>query len=73
MDQSFHEFFGDTLSSYSRAQAISDGVLVDLAVFEFRGAPILEQLRFSYPVAMTCTAFGENTSPARAWLFCWLT
>lgn len=49
----------DYISRYTRAQAIDDGVLVDMALFAYRGAPILEQLRFAYPVAMTCTAFGE--------------
>ena len=41
-----HELFGETVSSYSRAQAIADGVLVDITAQAKRS-------RFVYPVAMT--------------------
>ena len=41
-----HELFGPPVSSYSRAQAIADGVLVDITEQAKRS-------RFVYPVAIT--------------------
>ncbi len=41
-----HELFGAPISSYSRAQAIEDGVLVDIT-------EQARQQRFVFPVAMT--------------------
>ena len=41
-----HELFGEPVSSYSRAQAIADGVLVDIT-------EQARQQRFVFPMAMT--------------------
>ena len=41
-----HELFGPVISSYSRAQAIDDGVLVDIT-------EQARQQRFVFPMAMT--------------------
>lgn len=51
------EVFGPVISSYSRAQAIEDGVLVDLT-------PIAEGLR--YPVAVTRAVWGAVERAASA-------
>jgi len=59
---SVNEVFGDVISSYTRAQAIEDGVLVDLTdpSFTFRPAlNILKEAGIKYPVAMTFTAFAR--------------
>jgi hypothetical protein len=44
-----HELFGEIISSYSRAQAIEDGVLVDISE--------LAREWFKYPVAVTSRVF----------------
>jgi hypothetical protein len=57
------EFFGDVIYSYTRKQAIEDGVLVDLTdpSFTFRpGLPILKEAGIRFPVAMTQTAFART-------------
>jgi hypothetical protein len=46
------DFFGEPISSYSRAQAIEDGVLVDLS-----GVPSIKRT-FKYPFACTAEVFG---------------
>lgn len=46
-----NDFFGPVISRYTRAQAIEDGVLVDVTEIA-RGY-------FKYPVAMTVEAFTE--------------
>ncbi len=57
------EIFGEVIYSYTRAQAIEDGVLVDLTdpSFTFRlGLNILREAGIKYPVAMTSTAFART-------------
>lgn len=57
------EVFGKVIYSYTRAQAIADGVLVDLSdpSFTFRpGLPILKEAGIRFPVAMTSTAFART-------------
>ncbi len=59
---SMEEVFGEVLSSYSRAQAIADGVLVSLndPSFTFRpGLNICAEAGIKFPVAMT--------SPCSSW------
>jgi hypothetical protein len=56
------EVFGEVIYSYTRAQAIADGVLVDLSApsFTFRpGLNILKEAGIKFPVAMTSTAFAR--------------
>jgi hypothetical protein len=53
----------DIISSYSRAQAIEDGVLVDLTDPSFTFRPnlqILKEVGIKYPVAMTIAAFSRT-------------
>jgi len=51
----------DVVHRYTRAQAIADGVLVDLMQAET--APLVREAGFKMPVAMTATAFGEAVCP----------
>ena len=70
-----NEFFGEVISSYTRAEAIKDGVLVDLSdsSCNFRpGLNILQEAGIKFPVAMTRAAFdrtvhklGEPLPPAQ--------
>lgn len=53
-----HPVFGPVISSYSRAQAIVDGVLVDLGMFVSDGHPVLNLVGIRFPVAMTSTAYA---------------
>ncbi len=55
MENSMQEIFGDVIFSYSRAQAIEDGVLVDLGQDK-----MLEVCRqhYKYPIACTAAVFG---------------
>ena len=62
---SMEEVFGEVLSSYSRAQAIADGVLVNLndPSFTFRpGLNICAEAGIKFPVAMTIAAFAKTVS-----------
>ncbi len=45
-------FFGDVISSYSRAQAIEDGVLID-------AGELAQEAGFSYPVALTSAVWDD--------------
>ncbi len=58
------EFFGEPISSYSRAQAIEDGILVELP------ADIVKEAGFLYPVAVTravyCDLIEVHTKASRA-------
>lgn len=54
-----HPLFGPVIHSYTRAQAIEDGVLVNLGMFvSDEGVPVLELVGIRFPVAMTGTAYG---------------
>jgi hypothetical protein len=67
------DFWGPVIHSYSRAQAIADGFLVDLSTFSFRpGLTILQEVGIKYPVAMTRAAYcltiqedGEELPPCQ--------
>jgi hypothetical protein len=78
---SMHEFFGPALSAYTRAQAIEDGLLIDVS-HTAREAGIV------WPVAMTCAAWADcvawddatetrkgytgQSESGRLWDVCWL-
>jgi hypothetical protein len=47
--------FGEIIHSYSRAEAIEDGVLVDLMQGEF--ASLVRQAGFKFPIAVTAAVF----------------
>ena len=60
----------ETIHTYTRRQAIEDGVLVDLMQHPTPEHPELDDLRalvheagFKYPVAMTAEAFAETVHP----------
>ena len=64
-EMSMEEVFGEVLSSYTRAQAIDDGVLVSLndPSFTFRpGLNICAEAGIKFPVAMTIAAFAKTVS-----------
>lgn len=52
---SVHEIFGNVISSYSRQQAIEDGVLVDLMQDEM--TEVCRQ-HYKYPIACTSAVFS---------------
>jgi hypothetical protein len=52
------DIFGEPIYSYSRQQAIEDGVLVDLMQPETVGA--VREAGFKFPVAMTAGAFAAT-------------
>jgi len=58
---SMTEMFGEPISIYTRAQAIEDGVLVDLMQEET--VSLVKEAGFNWPVAMTATAFHKAVSP----------
>jgi hypothetical protein len=49
------------IHSYTRAEAIDDGVLVDCGAFMWGPARIVDVVGFLYPVAMTARAYGAIT------------
>ena len=51
-NQSATELFGEVIYSYTRAQAIEDGVLVDIS-------EMASEAGFRWPVAMTATAWAD--------------
>ena len=60
-DRSTESFFGDVISTYTRAQAIEEGVLID-------AGNIAQEAGFQWPVAVTsaawadCVAWSEDDS-----------
>jgi hypothetical protein len=50
--QMTNDLFGEVISSYSRAQAIEDGVLVDVS-------SVAREAGIKFPVAMTRTVWGK--------------
>jgi hypothetical protein len=51
-EQSTESFFGKVISSYTRAQAIEDGVLID-------AGPMASEVGFIWPVALTSTVWAD--------------
>ena len=47
-----HPFFGEVISTYTRAQALEDGVLVDVGA-------MAKEAGFRFPVAMTAAAWDD--------------
>jgi len=47
-----HPFFGEVISTYTRAQAIEDGVLVD-------AGPMAKEVGFKWPVALTAAVWSD--------------
>ncbi len=46
------ELFGEVISTYSRAQALDDGVLID-------AGPMAQEVGFRWPVAITAAAWAD--------------
>lgn len=70
------DFFGEVISSYSRAQAIEDGVLVSIERDTFDGAGL-----FKFPLVFTQALFADlrrgkgskaETLSARVWDVCYM-
>ena len=55
--------FGPIISGYSRAQAIEDGVLVDVT-------PLAQRMGFTIHTAMTCGVVAEVTCGSQVEAFC---
>jgi hypothetical protein len=52
--------FGEVIFSYSRAQAIEEGVLIDLGTFSFRPSKtVLQEVGIKFPVAITSAAYAK--------------
>jgi len=58
--QDLGEIFGEPVAVYTRAQAIEDGVLVDLMQAETVG--LVREAGFKFPVAMTAGAFAATVA-----------
>ena len=65
-EQSAESFFGDIISTYTRAQAIEDGVLIDISL-------TAKEAGFEWPVAITagawadCVAWSDTDSQAQVY------
>ena len=51
-EQTAESFFGNVISTYTRAQAIEDGVLID-------PGPMAKEAGFKWPVALTANAWAD--------------
>ena len=60
MNETTGGIFGEVISSYSRAQAIDDGVLVDVT-------PTAVEAGIKYPVALTAAVFGKCVALPRGY------
>jgi hypothetical protein len=61
-------FWGEPIYSYTRAQAIADGVLVDLTTAtDDKGQLLCQQAGFKVPVAITRTAWAQTIEAGGIW------
>jgi len=61
-------FWGEPISSYSRAQAIAEGVLVDLTTAtDDKGQLLCQQAGFNVPVAITRDAWAKTVEVGGIW------
>jgi hypothetical protein len=60
MSDNLTDLFGPVIHSYTRAEAIEDGFLVDLGTFSFRpNLTILQEAGIKFPVAITRAAYNR--------------
>ena len=68
MENQPDNFWGEPIFSYSRAQAIADGVLVDLtSATDVQGQRLCQQAGFKVPVAITRTAWAKTIEAGGSW------
>ena len=61
-------FWGEPIHSYTRAQAVADGILVDLTTAtDDRGHRLCQQAGFKVPVAITRTAWAKTVEAGGTW------
>ena len=61
-------FWGEPIFRYSRAQAIADGVLIDLTnAADDRGQRLCQQAGFKVPVAITRAAWAKTIEAGGTW------
>jgi len=65
MSDNLHDLFGEVIHTYTRRQAIEDGVLVDLCGDDQDAwmPAMVREAGFKIPVAMTTTAFVDCVCP----------
>lgn len=67
MTDNLTELFGDVIHTYSRREAIKDGVLVQLSGSGYSGddwiPTMCAEAGYKIPIAMTATAFQEFVAP----------
>jgi hypothetical protein len=62
------DLWGDPIFSYTRAQAIADGVLIDLTTAaDDKGQRLCPQAGFKVPVAITRTAWAQTIEAGGSW------
>jgi hypothetical protein len=57
---SMEDLFGEVISTYTRAQALEDGVLVDVDALS---PTMRDELGFKFPIALTIRLFEEVVKP----------
>ena len=61
-------FWGEPISKYTRAQAIVNGVLIDLTTAtDDKGQRLCSQAGFKVPVAITRTAWAQTIEAGGSW------
>ena len=62
------DLWGEPISRYTRAQAIADGMLVDLTTAtDDKGQPLCPQAGFKVPVAITRAAWAQTIEAGGSW------
>jgi len=62
------DFWGEPIHIYTRAQAIADGLLVDLTTAtDDKGQPLCQQAGFKVPVAITRAAWDKTVEAGGTW------